>query len=39
MALIIRILIFLYKKNYYLAQLYITTQDIKHPGISKYLKV
>jgi hypothetical protein len=38
MALIIKILISLFKKNYYLAQLYIITQGIRHPKIPEYLK-
>jgi hypothetical protein len=38
MTLITKILISLFKKNYYLTQSYIKTQDIEHSGISKYLK-
>jgi hypothetical protein len=38
MVLITKILIFLFKKNYYLAQSYIITQGIGHPGIPGYLK-
>jgi hypothetical protein len=38
MALMTKIFISLFKKNYYLAQLYIITQGIGHPGILKYLK-
>jgi hypothetical protein len=38
MALIIKILIFLFKKNYYLTQSYIITQNIGYPGIPEYLK-
>jgi hypothetical protein len=38
MALIIKILISLFKKNYYLIQSYITTQNIGHPGIPGYFK-
>jgi hypothetical protein len=39
MALITKILIFLFKKNYYLAQSYIITQGIRHPRIPEYLKI
>jgi hypothetical protein len=39
MALMIRILISLYKKNYYLAQSYIITQGIGHFRILGYFKV
>jgi hypothetical protein len=38
MTLIIKILTFLFKKNYYLAQSYIITQDIRHFGTREYLK-
>jgi hypothetical protein len=38
MALIIRIPIFLFKKNYHLAQLYTKIQSIGHPEIRGYLK-
>jgi hypothetical protein len=38
MTLIIRIFTSLFKKNYYLAQSYIKTQGIRHPGIYEYLK-
>jgi hypothetical protein len=38
MALITKILIFLFKKNYHLVQLYIITQGIKYPGIPEYFK-
>jgi hypothetical protein len=38
MTLITKILISLFKKNYYLAQSYIITQGIKHPKIPGYLK-
>jgi hypothetical protein len=38
MALIIKIFISLFKRNYYLTQLYIITQDIEYLGIFRYLK-
>jgi hypothetical protein len=38
MALMTKILISLFKKNYYLAQSYIITQGIRYPGILRYLK-
>jgi hypothetical protein len=38
MTLMTKIFISLFKKNYYLAQSYIITQDIGHPGIPEYFK-
>jgi hypothetical protein len=38
MVLIIKILIFLFRRNYRLTQLYIKIQDIGHPEIHRYFK-